>query len=294
MKTPQDFKAYLQGLGYKKSTVHMLPGCLAEFLAFSKKQTDQVGSAEIRAYYNYLQVRPKQRGDGALSANYIRHHIYALRVYFNWLQQTGEREDHPMSGLHFPHYKTDKRVILSTQEIKQLFASCSSIEEKAWLAVYYGCGLRRSEGEQLNVGDVQTGSGLLYVRSGKGQKRRVVPMGGQVNKLLKDYLHACGYGHRKQAPLFRGKYGQRKSGNTINRKIVELAYKAGIDKKVSLHVLRHSIASHLLEKGLSVEYIRSFLGHKHLETTQVYTHVSKQTLFKLTENDELQGLSLQA
>jgi len=131
-------------------------------------------------------------------------------------------------------------------------------------------------------------TGLLYVREGKGAKRRVVPMSKQVQDDLKTYA----YKERKalcpptggkpgETAFLIGHTGMRMSGDRAGKILKELLEKAEINREITLHSLRHSIATHLLEAGLDVENVREFLGHSHLESTQIYTRISKQQLRKL-------------
>jgi integrase/recombinase XerD len=153
------------------------------------------------------------------------------------------------------------------------------MREKALLALFYGCGLRRSEAEKLNIDDVNFKNQLLYVRMGKGKRRRVVPMTEQVKRDLENYykneriIYTKELTADNQKALMLNNHGNRMLGNGYWNKFKCLAQKAGLPKQISLHHLRHSIATHLLESGLSIEQVRDFLGHRHLESTQIYTRV---------------------
>lgn len=175
-----------------------------------------------------------------------------------------------------PEGKT--RYPLSQAQIAALFQASESLKESALLHLYYSLGLRRSEGVALNLRDVHFKLCLVYVRSGKGGKRRVVPMPEKVSHALEEYvLKERGYGRAEAFIL--SKSGHRHSGGWCN-KLVKLLMEranqagAGIEATASLHHLRHSIASHLLESGLSVEQISHFLGHSRLDTTAVYAHIA--------------------
>src|SRR5690606_36934377 len=113
------------------------------------------------------------------SESHINHHIFALKTFFKWLETSGKIEMNPISGLAFPSPKTNPREILSQDEIRKLYDTCETYRERAILSMYYGCGLRRSEGIKLDLKDVHFRTGLLYVRGGKGARRRVVPMSKQ-------------------------------------------------------------------------------------------------------------------
>ena len=276
------FKIHLERLGYSKTSLYMLPRCVKEFLEVQQvKALSTITPVQIQKHHEYLQTRPNKRRPGGLSESHINHHVYALKTFFKWLEANGEIQINPISSLVFPSPKTKPREILTQSEIRKLYETCENYRERAILSVYYGCGLRRTEGIKLDLKDVHFRTGLLYVREGKGAKRRVVPMSKQVQDDLKTYT----YKERKAQPgetaLLVGHTGMRMSGDRAGKILKMLLEKAEINREITLHSLRHSIATHLLEAGLDVENVREFLGHSHLESTQIYTRISKQQLGKL-------------
>jgi integrase/recombinase XerD len=281
-KTATNFKAHLERLGYSKTSIYMLPRCVADFIRqqnieYLKKITPQ----HIQNYHQHLQTRPNKNKPGALSESYISHHIFALKLLFKWLVEIGRLSSNPISGLEFPTPKTKPREILTLEEIKKLYNQCETYKERAILSIYYGCGLRRSEGIKLDVKDVHFRTNLLYVREGKGAKRRVVPMNEQVKKDLQNYLLKERNAKPKESAFLVGQMGNRIIGERVIKILKKLLEKAQIEKEITLHGLRHSIATHLLENGLNVENVRDFLGHSFLESTQIYTRISKQQIHKL-------------
>ncbi len=273
------FKNHLQRLGYGKTSVEMLPNLLADFLKFTSKPVAEITQSDIKIYHTYICNRPNKKRSGSLSESYIIHHVYALKLFFAWQLENEAIVENPISGLHFKSPVSPPRIILNRAEINQLYKATKNHLERAILSIYYGCGLRRSEGVNLNIGDVHLAKQLLYVRKGKGDKRRVIPMSKGVKEGIKTYINVERKTNRNQALLI-GNSG-RITGNTCNKIVKELVKRTGINKVITLHCLRHSIATHLLENGLSIEYVRAFLGHKHLESTQVYTRVKKEQIFKL-------------
>ncbi|MXV13906.1 tyrosine-type recombinase/integrase [Hufsiella ginkgonis] len=154
------------------------------------------------------------------------------------------------------------------------------MQERAVLHLFYSCGLRRNEGEALNARDVHFAQRLLYVRSGKGAKRRVVPMPAQVAADLENYYMQERADHQERAFMLN-KTGGRMSGQGYQGVLSELLERAGLPPGTTLHHLRHSIATHLLASGVSMELLREFLGHSCLETTQIYAGISRQQLLTL-------------
>jgi integrase/recombinase XerD len=291
----EGFTHYLETLGYNKLTISNLISHIKEFTeqlaGCNIYHISAITPAHIQAHYQYLEQRPNQRRSGALSSSSIQSHLYAIRLFLNWQQLSGAISINPISGLVFQCEVSHQKEILTQQEIKQLYAACETLRDKAILALFYGCGLRRSEAEQLDVRDIHFNKQLLYVREGKGKKRRVIPMSKSVTTdLYNYYTYERGSllsttGSFGQVAFMFNKRGGRMLGERYYRRIKELIQLTNNEalktKGIGLHSLRHSIASHLLENGLSVAYIREFLGHEYLETTQIYTRVNQK---QLTEN----------
>ena len=295
--TIKEFRNYLQQLGYSKSSVYMLPDCVKDFLEFNNITDIKAANQEqIRTFYKWLQQRPHKRkkklgvseipafiaGSG-LSEQYINHHIYALKVFFSWLETTGQIRVNPITVMKFKSPVPNRREPFTKAEIKALFAACQTIKETALLHLFYSCGLRRTEAVRLNTRDVHFKQQILYVREGKGTKRRAVPMTAKVSRELETYyLEERNQPNTKDTDAFIvNQNGTRMSGDSYNRMLKEIAARTDIKREISLHYLRHSIATHLLESGLPVEYVRDFLGHSHLEATQIYAKVHQKQIGKL-------------
>ena len=186
--------------------------------------------------------------------------------------------------------ETPNREILTQDEIKALYNAIDEtflgLRDRAMLNVYYGCGLRSKEGIELNVDDVMTDRKLVYVRKGKNYHERYVPFTQRQKKDFEIYLKSCRNelirtkdedlpAGRQEAFLVNNQ-GKRVSSTILHKRLKALAKAAGINKTVGLHMLRHSIATHLLQSGMKIEDIATFLGHKNIESTQRYTHIAKE------------------
>lgn len=157
------------------------------------------------------------------------------------------------------------------------------MRDTAMLDIYYGCGLRRSEGQALQVQDLGLDKGLLYVRKGKGYKQRLVPVAAAVGLRLHNYLKYArpvlidtGSSANKEAFFIGSRGSGQVQGSCLYERLKRLMKLTGIYERkpgAGLHTLRHSIATHLLESGMSLEDISKFLGHSTLESTQIYTHI---------------------
>ena len=154
--------------------------------------------------------------------------------------------------------------------------------DRAMLAIFYGCGLRRNEGVNVDLSDINFDRSILHVRKGKNNKERMVPISKASLKHLQGYI----YDHRhqlirsKEEALFLSQQGKRMQGQSMLLRLKKLQYLTGdldlLNKEIGLHTLRHSIATHLLSAGMKLESISRFLGHSSLESTQIYTHLLEE------------------
>lgn len=183
------FKTYLSILGYSTGMQRMLPACVHDFFEYGQhSRPDMVQAPDIVRFYEWLHERPLKRGEGALSEVMIYHYVYALRVFFSWQQQTGGIIFNPVSCLRFKSPVSGHREPLTVAEVQTLFSAAVTLKERAVLHLFYSCGLRRSEAVRLQLSDVHYRVQLLYVRSGKGKRRRVVPLTGRVSRELEQYV----------------------------------------------------------------------------------------------------------
>ena len=270
------FKNYLYQVGYGESTVRMLPALVSEFIEHQQiSDISCIEQQKVKSFVEFLQTRPLKLRSGALSEMMISHYVYALKTFFNWAQVTEQIDYNPISGMKFKRPKQNVREPLSTEEINQLFEAASTLKLQTILHLFYSCGLRRGEGEALNINDVHFKQQLLYVREGKGAKRRVIPITVKVTAALESYYldERCNSTSKKvkdTEAFLLNNTGARMKGDQCNKLLQQIKEKAALQKEITLHHLRHSIATHLLQSGMSMEYVRDFLGHSYLETTQIY------------------------
>jgi len=286
----EGFERWLVAMGYAESTVQGSVNYVRDFYLWLKvssiTELCQIDNKVIRVYYGHLQKRKRKRGSGSLSDNYINSHLNALKRFSRYLQESGQGTLE--IDVKRRTITTKPRIILSQDEIHAMYRVCGKVSEvhskllgirdRAILGVYYGCGLRRSEGIELNVMDVQLKEKMIHVRKGKNYRERYVPMTERVADDLAEYIqvareHILSFKKIRHEALFLSMQVGRLCGNQLIERVKMLAGAAGIDKVVGLHVLRHSIATHLLQSGLSLEEVSQFLGHASLESTQIYTHI---------------------
>jgi len=272
------FKLWLIRLGYAESTIKGYVRLLADFFKYlnSRKATQK----EIENFIKDLHQTKASR-------QYIQGHINVINRYSAFLELTKKQKLVTGKIIVEKEIRTEK-VIFSQAGIQLLF---SSIEEntpqglfdKAMLSIYYGCGLRSKEGIHLEPKALDFNKGLLYVKPSKNYQSRYVPMSQKVITDLKEYQDfAREVINPNSNYLLVGKTSSQVNGQFLNSRLKVLMNKANITKKASLHSLRHSIATHLLQQGMELEYIGDFLGHKRLDSTQIYTHILEE--WKNTEN----------
>lgn len=142
------------------------------------------------------------------------------------------------------------------------------------LRLIYACGLRRGELLHMKISDIDSKRNIVIIRQSKGKKDRIVPLSQRILEMLRDYFRAC----KPKYWLFEGQAGEQYSEKSLQSVLKQALKKAGIRKPVSLHWLRHSYATHLLESGTDLRYIQELLGHNSSKTTEIYTHVSTKNL----------------
>lgn len=287
----KDYNHYTNVLGYSYNGAEIKYSNALEFLTWLEQQNitaiKNVSTAHIKAYYEYLKNRPHKKQEGVLNLRTVHHHMQNLRQMFSMLQARGDIIKNPMSIVKYSDQKkrTSSRTILTLDEIKQVYKAAETQQERAILSLAYGCGLRAMELVAVNTNDFLMSADILIVPSGKGNKRRVIPLSPQVKKDIEIYigdertLYTINDNEKALLLNIKGVRLRRYTCRNILKKIIDRTDNETIQQKnITIHHLRHSIATHLLERGIAVEHVRTFLGHSQLETTEIYTRVSKQQL----------------
>ncbi len=288
------YREWLDIQGYSAGTLQGLPNAVREFLhhleAEGCRRIDQLQGEHIRSYHEHITHRANQRRGGGLSNSYISQHVQALTKFMHYLHHRGV-EDLPSLGIKPPKVERPPIVVLGVEEIGELFKVCEAQDgeekqeaararDRAMLAVYYGCGLRRSEGAGLRVDDIDLDKRTLKVRKGKGNKERLVPISKSGAQQLAEWI----YDHRPvflgaepRDALFIATNGKPMSGGMLYHRlkvVQQQAESAELRAKViGLHTLRHAIATHLHQAGMGLPKIARFLGHSSMDSTQIYTHI---------------------
>jgi integrase/recombinase XerD len=284
----QGFETYLSTINYSDSTRYNSKLLVHEFLHFIESQSldlKTLSSVDVESYFQYLNTRHHRYETVALSNSYVLKHRASLVQFFSFMQLTGV---HSYSNITFPQLAKEKSAptVLTTEEVRALFTACDNSifgkRNKALLALCYGCGLRRSEATNLNRDEIDFQRSEVFVSRSKNSHQRIVPISENTQKVLVDYAFNTRelllWSKSKEPAFLISQRGTRLSdvmANLIVRNLTEQTKIAVlIQKKPTLHSLRHSIATHLLAGGMSLENIALFLGHKSLDSTQIYTHLA--------------------
>ena len=200
---------------------------------------------------------------------------FAIKFYLKMLKRGSHEIDTVLQDL--PNVKREKKlpVILSREEIDRMIFTTNNLNHRLIIQVGYSAGLRSSEIINLNWSDIDFDRGIIHIKRAKGKKDRVVILSSKVKGGLLDLKE------NRQGYVFITTRGNKYTQRTIQKIIENTAKKAGIKKKISPHTLRHSFATHLLERGTDIRYIRDLLGHSDISTTLIYTKVSNRDISKI-------------
>ncbi len=251
---------------------------LAEYLTDLQGATPSpgnIGTVELRGYIAALH-------EAGYAKTTISRRLASLRSFFRFGQREGWTRANPAKPLRNPRKARSLPHFLSSEDIARLLSAPAAAEplglrDRAILEVLYSAGLRVSELAGLNVSDLDFAGGTLRVR-GKGRRERIAPVGSFAARAVKDWLAVRRVSAREKpaadAPVFVNKFGRRLTTRSIGRMLEKHLAATGLDRRTTPHTLRHSFATHLLDRGADIRSVQELLGHKSLVTTQIYTHVS--------------------
>lgn len=290
----REFYEHQIQLGYSLHNCDQQKRRIKEFLQYAETNTSTditaITTENILQFYEHQKQRPSKKDGKPLTAKTLWDYLRIIQHFYTMLQHTGRITINPVSTIRIESPKTESpRTALTQEEIRALYKQCKTYKEKAILALAYGCGLRVSELVQCNIEDVRLREYILIVPKGKGNKSRTIPLSKAIVKDLSSYFYKVRLqeqtSERKAFILHsRGKRMRKGTYNKILQKLIERTGNEAIRAKgISIHNLRHSIATHLIEEGVPLEKVREFLGHSQLESTEVYTHISQSQLKELVK-----------
>jgi integrase/recombinase XerD len=248
-----------------------------------------VSKFEVRAFLLLL----KRQG---LSTKTVVRNVVAIRTFFKFLIQEGFLEFNPVEGLESPKVAKTLPKILSLKEVEQLLEQPNpqtplGTRDRAMLELLYATGMRVSELTQLPTHQINLEGGYVLVY-GKGSKERIVPLGKEAMKWVDLYLKTAREKlakGRESPTLFINRSGRGMSRQQVWKTLKAYGQRAGIRKRITPHLLRHSFASHLLERGADLRSVQMMLGHVDISTTQIYTHVTGERLKKVHQRYHPRG-----
>ncbi len=268
----QRFLAELARRNYSPRTVEAYLAGVLRLVRHTGRAPDQVSPDDLRAFQLHLI-------DKQVSWSTFNQTACALRFFYA----------HVLGRSHFvPHIPFARKpqklpVILSPEEVRRLLAAVGPPRQRLMLRLAYGCGLRLGEVMHLRVTDIDSARGLLWVRAGKGNKDRGVPLPACLLAELRAYWQA----HRPADYLFANRQGKPLHGAVLQRALGQALVASGLTKPATVHTLRHCYATHLLEAGTDLPTLQRLLGHNHVQTTMRYLHLRSERLRQVCSPLEL-------
>jgi integrase/recombinase XerD len=273
----RNFNTYLFRLGYAESTIKHNSNDIKLFLKHLQEQEitalKQVEPKHIHAYNDYLHSLKSRLTNIGLNGKTIQSKINNVRLFSQFSEATEKIKIYSTKVEIIPSIKNHKEI-LSQTEIKSLYNqtddSVKGMRDRAILGLYYGCGLRYKEGLRVELNHIDYKKELLFITPSKNYHSRYVPINQQVLKDFKNYESYARSSFTMNGNCFLS--GSLSNG-TLNKVLQNLCEKANVKTEICLHSLRHSIATHLLQKEMPIEQIAQFLGHRTICATQIYTHI---------------------
>lgn len=265
----EKFRKWMEANRYPESTVRTYTGMITTFLKFvSPKEAEECNSEDLYRIVDEY-IIPK-----GFSNSYQNQMISAVKKFYSRIYRS------VMDPGEITRPRPQHRLpnVLSKNEVKKLLSATLNEKHRVMLSLIYACGLRRSELIELMISNVDVNRKLLIIRQSKGFKDRVVPISERTIEMVGTYKERF----KPVTYLFEGQIpGKKYSASSLENVFRAACKKAGISKEITLHGLRHSYATHLLEAGTDLRYIQELLGHKSSRTTEIYTHVTAQSIQKI-------------
>jgi len=264
----ETFKRYLLSKRYSPNTINTYSEALKSFLTFcNTKAIKDITNEDVILYNNDYILKHN------LSSSYQNQIVNAIKLYFKIVKETAIDID----KIHRPKREKTLPNVLSKEEVLKIIDSTENLKHKTLLALIYSAGLRISEALNMRPKDIDSVRMLIHVKNAKGKKDRYTLLSEKVLQLLREYYTI----YKPKDYLFEGQFGGMYSSRSAQVILKQVAEKAGIKKTITLHTLRHSFATHLLESGTDLRYIQDLLGHSSPKTTMIYTHVTNDSLKKI-------------
>lgn len=262
----EKFKQWMRSKRYSESTIITYSEALKSFLVFYReKPVAEITNEDVIVYNNDYILKNN------LSESFQNQIVNAIKLFFITIKETKIEID----KIHRPKRAKLLPNVLSKEEIKLILNAHSNIKHKTMLSLIYSCGLRCGELLALEPVHIDSKRNLVLLKNSKGKKDRIAPLSPKILEMLREYYKAF----KPTKYLFEGQIkGQPYDARSLQLILKQALQKAGITKPATLHWLRHSFATHLLESGTDLRYIQELLGHSSSKTTEIYTHVSTKSI----------------
>ena len=263
------FEDWMRVKRLSESTITTYVEAVRQFLYFfNAREVEELDEHDLMRFNtDYVLARK-------LSGSYQTQLISGIKKFF----ETVERRRLQPELIYRPKREKVLPNVLSREEVRRLLETPVDLKHRAMLSMIYACGLRSGELLKLRPADIHSDRQLVIIRQAKGKKDRMVPLSVRILEMLRDYYKA----YRPMVYLFEGQVkGEAYDERSLQNVMKQAVNKAGIHKPATLHWLRHSYATHLLESGTDLRYIQELLGHQSSRTTEIYTHVSRQSILKV-------------
>lgn len=260
------FTSWLKSARYSINTIKTYTDALKSFFTFYNTKPIAALTNEDVILYNNVYILKNN-----FSASYQNQIVNAIKLYFSLLKETKIK----VEKIHRPKRAKVLPNVLGKEEVKAILEAHSNIKHRMMLSMIYSCGLRCGELLALKPVHIDSKRNIVLLQNAKGKKDRIAPLSPKILEMLREYYKL----HRPKTYLFEG----QTAGNPYDSRSLQLVLKqalkkAQITKPVTLHWLRHSYATHLLESGTDLRYIQELLGHSSSKTTEIYTHVSTKSI----------------
>jgi integrase/recombinase XerD len=263
----QKFKKWLFQKRLSENTVHTYLDVTTTYIKYALLKKAEIFSSKVVEAFSYDYIFMPNK-----SVSYQNQFISGIKKFF-------EYKGYSYEEIHIERPRKEKKlpVVLSGSEVKAIFNTITNLKHKALLSLLYSAGLRIGEAINLEINDIDSQRMLIHIKQAKGKKDRYTLLSSAFVKILRAYYIA----YKPEKYLFEGQKGGKYSNTSAQKVLKNALFKADIKKKVTLHSLRHSFATHLLEKGTDIRYIQELLGHSSPKTTMIYTHVTETSLKKI-------------
>jgi integrase/recombinase XerD len=264
----------LQRLNYSPSTARGYILAVKQLAAYFMTSPEKLGAEELRQFQLYLLNQRK------LTANTVGIRMAALRFFY---KKVLKRHDLEVEDLPFPKAPKKLPVVLSQEEVTRLIDAAPNLLYRTTLMLLYSTGLRRAEVPHVKVEDIDSARMILHVKQGKGMRDRDLPMSPKLLEALREYYRQ----YHPKTYLFpsragRGGVDKPMSDKNVWHAVSTAAKRASLTKKIGVHTLRHTFATHLMEAGADLRTIQLLLGHSSLKDTLIYLHLSQRHLRTVT------------